>query len=103
MSDLLKKLQEWYTERCDGDWEHQYGVKIESLDNPGWAVVIDLQGLESEVNPIYQERIGRSEDDWVNCRIEENIFEGFGGPRNLEEILSVFFDWLQMEPTTFRG
>ena len=22
-------LQEWYKNQCDGDWEHEYGIKIE--------------------------------------------------------------------------
>jgi hypothetical protein len=37
-------LAEWYIKNCNGDWEHQYGVKIETLDNPGWHVEIDLIG-----------------------------------------------------------
>ncbi|MFE2849501.1 Imm53 family immunity protein, partial [Streptomyces scopuliridis] len=39
MSDsepLLDWLQNWYTQQCDGDWEHEWGVKIATLDNPGW-------------------------------------------------------------------
>src|ERR1700682_6352449 len=44
----LSELQDWYTAHRDGDWEHQYGVTIESLDNPGWWVRIDLQQTELE-------------------------------------------------------
>ena len=31
--DLLIWLQNWNQNHCDGDWEHLYGVKIDTLDN----------------------------------------------------------------------
>ncbi len=34
----LSRLQRWYSAQCDGDWEHGLGVRIETLDNPGWMV-----------------------------------------------------------------
>lgn len=34
-NSLLYRLQQWYHSMCDGDWEHCYGVKIETSDNPG--------------------------------------------------------------------
>ena len=37
-------LSDWYESNCNDDWEHGYGVKIETLDNPGWLVQIDLFG-----------------------------------------------------------
>jgi len=37
----LTELQAWYVVQCDGDWEHTYGVKIETLDNPGWMLRVD--------------------------------------------------------------
>ena len=41
---ILLRLQRWYVSRCDGEWEHGMGVRIETLDNPGWQVVIDSGG-----------------------------------------------------------
>jgi hypothetical protein len=35
MGEILPWLQGWYATQCDGDWEHEYGVSIETLDNPG--------------------------------------------------------------------
>ena len=43
---MLERLQRWYLYRCDGDWEHSFGITIETLDNPGWMVTIDLQDTE---------------------------------------------------------
>ncbi|WP_203237204.1 Imm53 family immunity protein [Streptomyces gilvosporeus] len=36
--DPLSSLTAWYTSQCDGGWEHEYGIRIETLDNPGWSV-----------------------------------------------------------------
>ncbi|MEH0820740.1 Imm53 family immunity protein [Micromonospora sp. CPCC 205714] len=35
-------LQAWYATQCDGEWEHEFGIQIETVDNPGWSVSIDL-------------------------------------------------------------
>jgi Immunity protein 53 len=40
--NALQELQQWYQSQCNGDWEHTYGVKIDTLDNPGWSVTIEL-------------------------------------------------------------
>ena len=42
--DLLLRLQQWYASQCNGDWEHQFGVRVDTLDNSGWPVRIDLVG-----------------------------------------------------------
>lgn len=34
MKDTLLKIQNWYIEQFDGDWEHDDGIKIQSIDNP---------------------------------------------------------------------
>ena len=44
MSDEnLSWLMQWYLAECNDDWEHSYGVKIDTLDNPGWTLKIDLR------------------------------------------------------------
>jgi hypothetical protein len=42
-------MQEWYKKNCNSDWEHNYGIKIEILDNPGWALTIDIIGSTQEI------------------------------------------------------
>ena len=42
----LTELQAWYIAQCDGAWEHTYGIKIETLDNPGWMLRVDLVETE---------------------------------------------------------
>jgi hypothetical protein len=40
--DIIARLQNWYAAQCDGNWEHAWGIKIDTLDNPGWTVTIYL-------------------------------------------------------------
>lgn len=91
----LARLQEWYSSQCDEDWEHSYGVKIDTLDNPGWIVTIDLIGTELEGMSIQRKRVDRNEMDWVQHEVADNKFIACGGPFNLEELLEVF---LALEP-----
>jgi hypothetical protein len=86
----LKRLQDWYNAQCDGRWEHQHGIAIDTLDNPGWSVTIDLQGsnLESAtMSPLVQDK---GKHDWIHCKIDDGKFLGDGDPLKLETILDIF-------------
>jgi hypothetical protein len=37
--DEIQVVDEWYLGKCNGIWEHRYGVRIETCDNPGWLVI----------------------------------------------------------------
>lgn len=89
----IADLQAWYLRHCDGEWEEQYGVKIDTLDNPGWEVTIDLVSTELQDLAFVEVRDQRSSHDWICCRVENNQFQGFGGPLSLERILEVFMAW----------
>lgn len=95
----LKWIEEWYLKQCDGDWEHQYGVRINTLDNPGWSVTINLQGTNLEGKSMERVEIERNDADWLSCWIESNQykyeFHAAGGSKNLEEILNIFKDWVE--------
>jgi hypothetical protein len=94
-SDPLRWLQEWYLRQCDGDWEHQSGIEIGTLDNPGWFIRIDLADTELEDQPFAEIKRDVDEQDWVDCRVRDNRFEGHGGPRNLEDLIEEFRRWQQ--------
>ncbi|MBW2519877.1 MAG: immunity 53 family protein [Deltaproteobacteria bacterium] len=97
--NILSKLQDWYFSQCDEDWEHEFGVTIDTLDNPGWRVIIYLTNtnLESSVFAPIEYGLGvNSEPDgnnWLVCKVEDNQFKGHGGPFKLEEIIEIFLDW----------
>jgi Immunity protein 53 len=100
MNDLLRRLQTWYLEQCDGGWEHENGVKVETIDNPGWMLSVDLRGTSAANVPFAPVEEQRSETDWVSCRIQSQRFEGFGGPSNLEELLLIFLNWVEANGPT---
>jgi hypothetical protein len=90
---LLIEIQEWYGAQCNGDWEHGYGIKIYTIDNPGWRVIINLEGTEFEARPFQIVSRLEPELDWIRCWVEGSTFNGAGGPQKLEEILQVFLNW----------
>jgi len=94
MKSTLQRLSDWYTSQCDGDWEHGSGFKITTLDNPGVAVDIDLQGT-SLAAVSYEEKKDRydSKTEWMICSRKENRFEGRGAPSRLEDIILEFLVW----------
>lgn len=95
MTDLLSKLQDWYSQQCNGEWEHGSGIKIETLDNPGWSVEIDLKGTKLEQALLDKITNERSSQDWIICWTENSRFRGVGGPHNLAEILETFLQWAE--------
>lgn len=87
---MLNWLQNWYSEHCNGDWEHEYGVKIYTIDNPGWVIKIDLAGTIYESLDIDYTLYEKSEYDWYSISIKNKIFDGAGDPSKLEELISKF-------------
>ena len=98
--DELTGLQEWYLNQCDGDWEHDWGVTIGTLDNPGWDVRINLTGTPLENAPFSAVEDLAPERDWIKCWIEHATFHGVGGPLMLQTILRHFLDWAQSTSRT---
>lgn len=93
MTDLITRLQDWYISNCDGDWEHDYGIQLQTLDNPGWLVRIDLTGTEKEdliINKEYQNEA--IEDDWYYIVTKGKTLELACGPSNLAFVLKFFLD-----------
>lgn len=98
MKDPLSRLQTWYLQHCDGNWEHESGVRIDTIDNPGWSLSVDLEGTSAAKKAFSPVKEHRSDADWLECRVEAHRFEGFGGPSNLQDIILVFLNWA--EPDT---
>ena len=95
--NYIKWLEEWYKSQCDGEWEHLYGVKINTLDNPGWRVTIDLVDTELENKKYDEYELANKEDDddWLFCRVKNGRFEGGGDPSKLEAIIQRFKEWVE--------
>ena len=91
--DTLQELQRWYQSQCNSDWEHSYGVKIDTLDNPGWSVTIELSETDIADRPFTEVQRLEHKTDWIHCRVRDHKFEGRGGPFMLEEVLRIFLAW----------
>ncbi|QDY78774.1 immunity 53 family protein [Streptomyces qinzhouensis] len=91
--NVLDWLQSWYASQCDGDWEHTWGVAIETLDNPGWAVRIDLEGTGLADREYPEHQVTRGEHDWVTAWTADKAFRIACGPGNLAEALALFRSW----------
>ena len=94
---IIRSIQNWYKKNCNDEWEHQYGIKIETLDNPGWSVEIDLKNTSCEHKIFKEVKIDKNEDDWIVCKVTENKFFGNGDSEKLEKILRIFLDFVSKE------
>lgn len=88
--DAIVLMQQWYSAQCNGDWEHSYGIKIDTLDNPGWILTIDLAETPLSGYSMQRDRVVRSELDWAQHEVVGDKFIACGGPFNLEELIRRF-------------
>lgn len=95
--DTLREIERWYAAHCDGDWEHTYGVDIQTLDNPGWRVHIDLHETSLAAVPFESVRYGDPEggSDWLHLSVVDYQFRGVGDASKLAVILEAFLDWVR--------
>jgi hypothetical protein len=94
MKTPLQRLTDWYSQQCNGDWEHSFGFKITTLDNPGVAIDIELPETSLESAPFEEKKEDyESSDRWMICRRSEDKFEGRGAACRLEDIIEEFLRW----------
>ena len=93
--DLLIWLEKWYSSMCDRSWEHLYGVKIDTLDNPGWRVLIDILDTPLEMKKFEPVIKYVDDNNWICCRVKDGKFDGGGDMSKLKEILEIFKKWVE--------
>ena len=86
----LQFLVEWFARQCDGEWEHESGIRIETLDNPGWAIHIRIEDTELEGRAVDWVRSEEDEAHWLHWRSTGSTFDAACGPRDLERALAAF-------------
>jgi len=99
---FINRLQFWYASHCDGEWEHHHGINIDTLDNTGWSVSIDIPPVEAAGDA--GARAGSSHDDpssWYDWRVEDGRFLGVCGPLSLGVLIEAFFDVVGYNLETF--
>ncbi len=87
---MIEWLQQWYSHQCDGDWEHENGIRIETLDNPGWSISIDLIGTELEGLEVPYTVQELSLEIWRGYSVNNNVFKGVGSPGELINLIKIF-------------
>ena len=92
---LLQWTQEWYSNNCDGDWEHNQNIIITTIDNPGWSITIDLFGTVLSDKTFHEVFIEESSNNWFCCRVVEGKFLGDCGPQNLLNVIQIFRNWAE--------
>lgn len=92
--DNLEWLDRWYQQQCNGEWEHRDGVRLATLERPGWKLTIHLRGTSAENTAPQKLSLDSSGGDWIACSISSDRFEGAGDPRKLEQIIGIFRRWV---------
>lgn len=94
---MINWLEDWYDSQCDDGWEHNYGIKIETIDNPGWEITIDLDEIKEKITlaKIEWKIIGDFESKWIGYKIENNKFNGACSPKNLNLLIFVFKELIE--------
>ncbi len=104
--DHLNWLMQWYAAECNSDWEHSYGVKIDTLDNPGWMLKVDLRDTSlagvSFDKALHGEPAGNLEEwhemgSWWVAEVKGSAFEAACGPLDLIEVIRVFRRWVEQQ------
>jgi Immunity protein 53 len=91
----LSRLESWFASECNGDWEHTYGITLETVDNPGWMFTVEIADTLLSGRPFTTVSERASDSDWLHCAVTDSAFRGSGGIGNLERILTLFLDWAE--------
>lgn len=100
---MIEWLQNWYKSQCDGDWEHYYGIKIETLDNPGWDVSIDINNYN--IADVSWSIYGDFDSKWIGFKIQDSRFNGSCDTTSfniLLEILKEIIEHQTNDPIEFK-
>ncbi len=102
--ELLRALQDWYASQCNGEWEHRYGIHVDSCDNPGWWVRIDIAGTNlasREFHPVAEnvDANGYQQGErWHYCHVDGEVWHGAGDETKLPLIIQTFLTWAAAAP-----
>jgi len=88
--NLITKLADWYSQQCNGEWEHRSGIDIGTLDNPGWILKVNLRETPLEAVKFEPISATKGESDWIDCQKRDGQFVGAGDPSKLALILEHF-------------
>lgn len=91
--DIIEYFQQWYISKCNGTWEHSYGLDISTIDNPGWKV--NING-ESD-RPLLSINLTGDDNNWIIINADDNEFKGYCSPQNLSVVLNHAKEWINSQ------
>lgn len=83
-------LSNWANKQVDGDWEHELGISLTMLDNPGWNFKVDLVNYENHLQDIPYILVEKSDADWLGCKIQNSYLNICGILNKLSQIFLIF-------------
>ncbi len=86
----IEWLSQWYQNNCNENWEHIFGISIRTIDNPGWAITIDLEDTDSNLQEMAWQYFETNDNDWYGYKVEDSKFEASGDPSKLNLLIRVF-------------
>jgi Immunity protein 53 len=92
----FRDITAWYQRHCNGCWEHQQGVRLETLDNPGWLLTLDLIHTDLQGRTMPEVREGIAPEDhpvsprWIHCSVTDNQFRGACDPTQVARLFQIF-------------
>ena len=87
--DNIAILQNWFKYHCNGDWEHENDIVIQTLDNPGWKLSIDLVNTSLE-GFLYSDSFQGTFDNWYEINCDGFKFVGYSDFMNLNTLIEKF-------------
>ncbi|WP_399922926.1 immunity 53 family protein [Streptomyces kanamyceticus] len=97
MISNLKVLQQWYTAACDGDWEHSYGIRIETTDNPGWILSVDL-ARTTLCGRTCETEDQSADGSWISVKSDGIEFVAACDAGSLDRAIGCFNEFAASEP-----
>lgn len=93
----LDALVRWYRSQCDGDWEHEFGVRLATLDNPGWHLEVDLAETPAEGRVMPERNTDDGRGRWLAASSDGEVFRAACDPESLVEALAQFQEFVSRQ------
>ncbi|WP_370947156.1 Imm53 family immunity protein [Amycolatopsis sp. cg5] len=83
-------VQDWYAAHCDGEWEHEFGMTINTLDNPGWIIEIDIAHTGADGRRLTKALTEPGPGQWIWSWCDGRKFGAACDPASLEDAFARF-------------
>ncbi len=93
--EILDWIQHWFKNNCDGNWEHNDGIQITTIEKPGWDVEIDISNTSIANIHIPWILNENGAQDWYGVKIENQKFNASGDAGKLKFLLNLFKEMIE--------